>query len=222
MNAHKMPGGGHSSKPTIEKLNNRLGEKFGVAGKYVAGISDCRIYLDHEAIANNRLDLKEVKRATVDVLREDPQFAFAIDYDDISNATIPQFLRERIINGYHRLRSGDLMIRHRRARLQRHLPRHMEPRRLAHPPALHGMERENRQHQQTDLHDRHRRHRLCDAAHPDARLLYRQCHTGGVEIENGNPHPEWMGIFLFLYVALATQHTGRRGRDYWGNWVKVR
>ena len=110
MNAHKMPGGGHSSKPTIEKLNNRLGEKFGVAGKYVAGISDCRIYLDHEAIANNRLDLKEVKRATVDVLREDPQFAFAIDYDDISNATIPQFLRERIINGYHRLRSGDLMI----------------------------------------------------------------------------------------------------------------
>ncbi len=110
MNDHKMPGGGFSNGPTIEQVNTHLGKKFGVEGKYVTKISDCRVYLDHQFITSHGLDLHAVKREAVEKMRQDPQFAFVIDYDDISNATVPQFLRERIINGYHRLRSGDLMV----------------------------------------------------------------------------------------------------------------
>ena len=110
MNAHHLPGGGFSSKPVSELVNSHLGKKFGVEGKYIKNVSDCRIYLDHEFIANNGLDLREVKREAVSLMREDPQFAYVIDYEDAANSTVPQFLRERIINGYHRLRSGDLMV----------------------------------------------------------------------------------------------------------------
>ena len=110
MNRHKLPGGGFSSKPTKDMINNHVAKKFGVTGDFVKGMSDCRIYLDHDLIANNQLDLKDVKREVVAVLRQDPQFAYVVDYEDAANTTLPQFLRERITNGYHRLRSGDVMV----------------------------------------------------------------------------------------------------------------
>ncbi len=109
MNEHKLPGGGFPSAPTIEQVNQHLGKKYG-AGKYVKKISDCRIYLDHDIISSRGLDLREIKREAVSALRQDPQFAYVVDYEDAANSTVPQFLRERIINGYHRLRSGDLMV----------------------------------------------------------------------------------------------------------------
>ena len=109
MNEHKLPGGGFSYGP-LSDITQKLSKKFGAEGKYIKKISDCRIYLDHDFIASHGLDLREVKREVVALMRQDPQFAFVVDYEDIANATIPQFLRERIINGYHSLRSGDLMV----------------------------------------------------------------------------------------------------------------
>ncbi len=110
LNEHKMPGGGYSSRPVMEALNKHLSQKMGVEGKYIKGASDCRIYLDHDFINANNLDVKAVKQEAVALLKQDPQFAFVVDYEDVANSTVPQFLRERIINGYHRMRSGDIMV----------------------------------------------------------------------------------------------------------------
>ena len=51
-----------------------------------------------------------MRKEAVRCLRQDPQFAYVVDYEDIANASVPAFLRERIINGYHRMRSGDLCL----------------------------------------------------------------------------------------------------------------
>jgi len=110
MNAHRLPGGGYPSAPTREMLDKALGEQFGVSAPFVKHMADCRIYIDHDLLAKHHLDLKAVKRAAVDVLRQDPQFAYVVDYDEVSSASVPLFLRERIINGYHRHRSGDIMV----------------------------------------------------------------------------------------------------------------
>ena len=110
MNAHKLPGGGYSSQPVKEKLNKHLTSTFGKEGNYVAHIMDCRIYLDYGFIEQNHLDLQKVKKEAVALLKQDPQFAYVVDYDDIANACVPQFLRERIINGYNRMRSGDIGV----------------------------------------------------------------------------------------------------------------
>ncbi|MBR6980326.1 MAG: alkaline phosphatase family protein [Prevotella sp.] len=110
LNEHKMPGGGFSSRPAKEKVNNALAQHFGVEGNYIKEVMDCRLYLDREFIAAHNLDFTQVKKKVVETLREDPQFAYVLDYEDVQNSTVPQFLRERIINGYHRLRSGDIMV----------------------------------------------------------------------------------------------------------------
>ena len=110
LNSHKMPGGGFPAGPTAEAINKGLGKAFGVEGKYVKAIMDCRIYLDHDFIDNKGLDLCKVKAEALKILKSDPQFAYAVDYENVNSSTVPQFLRERIINGYNRERSGDLMV----------------------------------------------------------------------------------------------------------------
>ena len=110
LNAHKLPGGGFSSRTKAEEMKAALASRFGVSGNYIKEIMDCRIYLDREFISSHGLDYHKVKKAVVEILREDPQFAYVVDYEEVQNTTLPQFLRERITNGYHSHRSGDIMV----------------------------------------------------------------------------------------------------------------
>ena len=110
LNSHKLPGGGFSGRDTSAGLDKYLGQKFGKEGKYIKTVMDCRFYLDHDFLKANGIDAQAVKKEAIKWLKQDPQFAFVVDYEDVNNQSVPQFLRERIINGYHRLRSGDFMI----------------------------------------------------------------------------------------------------------------
>ncbi len=110
MNQHHLPGGGWNYSPTNQTVNDRLSKKFGVSGKYFKAMMDCRIYLDRDFIKANGLDFDAVKAEAIKVLKEDPQFAYVVDYENVNSQSIPQFLRERIINGYNRMRSGDIMV----------------------------------------------------------------------------------------------------------------
>ena len=110
MNEHKLPGGGWDYKPTSTMLEEGLSKKFGSVGKYVKAMMDCRIYLDHDLIAQNGLDFAAVKQEAMNILRSDHQFVYVVDYENVNATTIPFFLRERIINGYNRERSGDIMV----------------------------------------------------------------------------------------------------------------
>ena len=88
----------------LRSLDNEVGR-----GNYLLFL-DCRIYLDHDFINNNGLDFEAVCDKAVSILKEDPQFAFVTAYEKVQQASIPQFLRERIINGYNRQRSGDIVV----------------------------------------------------------------------------------------------------------------
>ena len=110
LNEHKLPGGGFSSSPVKETLNKTLGKNFGVEGNFIKAIMDCRIYLDHEFISSHNLNKNEVKKVVVETLRQDPQFAFVVDYEEAQNTSVPLLLRERIINGYNPNRTGDIMV----------------------------------------------------------------------------------------------------------------
>lgn len=110
LNEHKMPGGGFSSSPLEEQIDQAIKQRFGVEDNFIKYVMDCRIYLDQELIASRNLDYTQVKKCIVETLRKDPQFAYVVDYEDVQNSTVPQFLRERIINGYNRLRTGDIMV----------------------------------------------------------------------------------------------------------------
>ena len=56
------------------------------------------------------IDPDDVKEAAVDWLKRDPQYAYVVDLEHVNEATLPAVVRERITNGYHRMRSGDIQI----------------------------------------------------------------------------------------------------------------
>lgn len=107
---HKLPSGGWDTKATMDSLNEHLKSKFGADLKYVNDIIDCRLYLDRNAMEAKGLDYEKVKAEAVAFLNRDPQFAYVVDFENVASQTIPEPLRERIVNGYNRLRSGDITV----------------------------------------------------------------------------------------------------------------
>ena len=107
---HKIAAGGFYPKEVKEKLDKCLQEKFHTTKSLVYTISDYKVFLDHNAIADMGLDLATVRTAVVDCLKNDSQFAFVADLEHIAEASMPAVIKEKAINGYNRFRSGDVQL----------------------------------------------------------------------------------------------------------------
>jgi len=104
----KQPAGGWDSKAARRNMNDAIQDEFGLSGA-IKAIYDHRIYLNHEAIDSAGIDIDKVKEVALKVLNSDKDLAFALDYEKVQQSSIPEFLKQRIINGYHPGRSGDLV-----------------------------------------------------------------------------------------------------------------
>ena len=108
---HNIPAGewyGGEEKNAIEKT---LKEKFGNTENLVYRIFDYKVALDHEAIRRQGLDEQQVRDAVVAHFDwRHPHVMFAADMERLHLYTMPDFIRERIQNGYHRGRSGDIQL----------------------------------------------------------------------------------------------------------------
>ena len=51
-----------------------------------------------------------MKKVAIGVLSREKDLVCAVDFDKVSEASIPDILKERLINGYHRGRSGDIVV----------------------------------------------------------------------------------------------------------------
>lgn len=107
---HKLPGGGCDMSAKMRELNTRLKAEFGADINYAKDVIGESMYLDHEAIAQNKLCLDKVKAAAVRILKDDPQLQWVVDYEKAAYAPVPQWIRERIVNGYLYGRSGDIIL----------------------------------------------------------------------------------------------------------------
>lgn len=108
LKSHKIPSGGLASWEWPKKLNQQLGEQFGAGSNFVRGINSGKVYLDHEAITKAGLQVADVKQAVIRLLRQDSRLQYVVAYDQVLTESIPAPLRERIVNGYNRERSGDI------------------------------------------------------------------------------------------------------------------
>ena len=69
------------------------------------------LYLDHNFIEQHNLSVDDVKAAAIAELKKDSeQFPFVVDNEKAAVAPVPQWIRERIINGYYRGRTGDITV----------------------------------------------------------------------------------------------------------------
>ncbi len=107
---HGIPADGFFVGKYEKELDSYLKEKFSVSQNLVLGISSYKVYLDHKAISSLSLNLDEVKKAAVEWLKKDKMFSFVVDLEHVDEATVPSVIREKIINGYYRFRSGDIQL----------------------------------------------------------------------------------------------------------------
>jgi len=101
-------GGSWDKTATLRQVNEALSKKFGVEGKYFNTSVGFSLYLDHAFLAQNNLDIEAVKAAAIAELKKVPELITAVDYEKAAVAALPQWIRERIINGYYKGRSGDI------------------------------------------------------------------------------------------------------------------
>ena len=106
----RLPGGYWDSGATMKAINATLATKYGISGNIVKDHISGHVYLDHELIGQNKLCLEQVKQDVVSELKKEPKLQWVADNEKIATTSMPQWLRERAINGFYRDRSGDIMV----------------------------------------------------------------------------------------------------------------
>lgn len=107
---HKIPAGNFSGGKVRDALNEMLASKFATKEKLIPELFDYKVALDREAIARAGLKICEVKQAIKDFLEKDTMIMYVVDLENAAVAPVPAYIREKIVNGYNRERSGDIQI----------------------------------------------------------------------------------------------------------------
>ncbi|MBK1897608.1 alkaline phosphatase PafA [Chryseobacterium paridis] len=105
---HKIPTGffGENSQKDI---NQKLKEKFGV-DKLINAVDNYQIYFDRKLLKDNKIELDAVVDFAVKELENDPTVLYAVSVTKVQESTIPEPIKQRIINGINRQRSGDIQL----------------------------------------------------------------------------------------------------------------
>lgn len=109
MTAQGLPSGCWHNPDAMKAANEQLEKQFGVGG-LIQDEMEYTFCLNHEAIANARLDYNEVLQAACKVLEAPEEIQWAIDVSRIDSYPIPTILKERIKLGYFPGRSGEIYI----------------------------------------------------------------------------------------------------------------
>ncbi|MGI6224307.1 MAG: alkaline phosphatase family protein [Prevotella sp.] len=107
---HKIPAGGVETGKMEKSLNEYLQQTLGIQGRIVLQVSSGRVSLDDNLLKAHGVDIARARQDVVDWLLKDNRIRYAVDYDRVEEATIPQPIKERIVNGYFRGRSGDVFF----------------------------------------------------------------------------------------------------------------
>lgn len=92
-----------------KNINDKLKEKFGV-DKLINAIDNYQIYFDRKLLKENKLDLDAVRDFTIQEIENDPNDLYAVSVTKVQESTIPEPIKQRIINGINRQRSGDIQL----------------------------------------------------------------------------------------------------------------
>ncbi|WP_248698624.1 alkaline phosphatase family protein, partial [Escherichia coli] len=86
-------------------LNAKLQEKF-KSTDIVRSLTNYQVHLNYQTIEQNKLDEEDIKEEIVKFMQKVDGVSFVADMDKIGEASIPAIIKERMVNGYNRKRSG--------------------------------------------------------------------------------------------------------------------
>lgn len=107
MKKHNIPSGGLELWENIKPVEAQLEKEFGFS-PVIKTENAGRIYLNHDGISKANADLEKVKARVCQLLEQNDKILYAVDYDKVLTTSIPQPIREMIVNGYNKERSGDI------------------------------------------------------------------------------------------------------------------
>lgn len=107
MKAHRIPSGGLELWENIKPVEAQLEKELGFA-PVIKDENAGRIYLNRDGINKAGKDLGDVKERVCELLEQNKDILYAVDYDKVLTTSIPQPIREMIVNGYNKKRSGDI------------------------------------------------------------------------------------------------------------------
>lgn len=108
LESEKMPTGFFGMQMK-ENLETALDKKFQTSG-LVLGIDNYQVFFNKNRIDSLNLDFGAVKAATVKFLNTQPGVQYAADQDLLPAAAVPAVVREMMVNGYNRMRSGSVVF----------------------------------------------------------------------------------------------------------------
>lgn len=106
---NKIPAGFWPASKVFTDLNLALEKEFKTKN-LVLSLSNYQVSFNNQLLASEKIKETELRSFTVNFLEKLPDVAYAIDIDQVQTAAIPAVLKERIINGYNRERSGVIQI----------------------------------------------------------------------------------------------------------------
>lgn len=105
---HKIPAGNWSEKENRKGLNAYLQEKFGI-DNLVLNLYNYQVNFNYKQI-DSSIDKEDLVKACISYLQNNEGVAYVVETAKASEATIPEVIKERIINGYNRDLCGEIQI----------------------------------------------------------------------------------------------------------------
>ena len=113
MQEHKLHGGPWLDKEGREAMEAAVSKALDHGRELkpvISGLLDYRVFLNHQSIQEQGLNLQEVKQAIIQHLLSSPNVQFAADYSQLMQTSLPPRLRNMMLMGYHPRRSGDIIF----------------------------------------------------------------------------------------------------------------
>ena len=107
MKSHKMPTG--FTRNLTQKLNTTLQKKFGQA-KLVTSLMNDQVHFDFQKVEDHQIDWDALKKAALHFLSQQPEISFVADASIPGSISAPTRVKNMIINGYNKERSGAIKI----------------------------------------------------------------------------------------------------------------
>lgn len=109
LKSHRIPADGWDYDKSVSELNKYLRSQFpSMTSDPVLGEDNYHFFFNDKAYSAE--EKKKVIDASVEYLKQDPQFLYVVDNEKISVSSIPEPIKSRLINGIFRGRSGEITV----------------------------------------------------------------------------------------------------------------
>lgn len=106
----RIPAGSWDAAAVAKRLNEALAKDYANVGDLVKTVMNYQVFFNRDVIKNKHLDFAKIKQTVVDVLKEDSCVLYACDMEKIMNEPVPEAVKTKMVNGFNRERSGDVIV----------------------------------------------------------------------------------------------------------------